>query len=128
MDLRDAATAAWLDDDDAPARLLLDPRGRVSRRSWWLWGVGVPLAAGVLLHALLGIARVRPATADTTVNLLLAWPLLAMASKRLQDRDRHGSWALAMLVPVIGWLWLLVVAGFLRGTSGPNAYGPPPAR
>jgi uncharacterized membrane protein YhaH (DUF805 family) len=29
-------------------------------------------------------------------------------------------------VPIIGPIWALVECGFLRGTEGPNAYGPDP--
>jgi uncharacterized membrane protein YhaH (DUF805 family) len=31
-----------------------------------------------------------------------------------------------MFVPIIGAIWLLVECGFLRGTEGPNNYGPDP--
>ena len=70
-----------LDDPaDQPLwRLLLDPRGRIARSTWWLWGVAVPLGTGLLLHALLGIARVRAETAEHIVNLLLLWPTLAVS-------------------------------------------------
>jgi uncharacterized membrane protein YhaH (DUF805 family) len=30
------------------------------------------------------------------------------------------------LLPVIGWLWALLDNGFVRGTVGPNRYGPDP--
>jgi uncharacterized membrane protein YhaH (DUF805 family) len=33
---------------------------------------------------------------------------------------------LSVFVPVIGGLWYLIECGFLRGTPGPNAYGPDP--
>ena len=116
------------DDDLPPLRLLLDPRGRLARRGWWLWGLGVPLGLALLLHALLAIAQVGDDDAEAVVSLLLAWPLVAVNAKRLHDRDRHGGWVLALLVPVFGWLWLAVVNGLLPGTPGANRYGPPPAR
>ena len=119
----------WLADDDrSPLRLLLDPRGRLSRRGFWLWGVAALTGLTILLNALLGIARVRLATAETIVNVLLLWPALAVSIKRWHDRDRSGWWVLVLLVPVVGWLWALVVNGFLRGTPGVNRYGPPPRR
>lgn len=112
----------------SPLRTLLDPRGRLSRRGFWLWGVAALTGLAILAHALLGIARVRLATAETLVNALLLWPALAVAIKRWHDRDRSGWWVLVLLVPVVGWLWMLVVNGFLPGTPGANRYGPPPAR
>ncbi|MDE2613083.1 MAG: DUF805 domain-containing protein [Burkholderiales bacterium] len=123
----DADARPWLDDAHAPLRMLLDPRGRIARRAWWLWSVAVPLMLALLLHALLDIARVQAASAERLVSLVLAWPLLAVNAKRLHDRGRSGAWALALLVPVLGWLWLMAVNGSLRGTAGANRYGPPPS-
>ena len=34
--------------------------------------------------------------------------------------------ALLGLVPVVGWLWFLIKAGFVRGTDGPNRFGSDP--
>ena len=128
MTITGPATSLDGDDDVPPLRLLLDPRGRLSRRGWWLWGLGVPLGLALLLHALLGIAQVSEEDAERLVSLLLAWPLVAVNAKRLHDRGRHGAWVLALLVPVFGWLWLAAVNGLLRGTPGANRYGPPPGR
>ena len=114
--------------DVSPLALLLDPRGRISRRGFWLWGVGVPIGLGIVLHALLGIARVKAETAENIVNLVLLWPALAVSIKRWHDRNESGWWVLVALVPVIGWAYMLFVNGFLRGTDGPNRYGPPPLR
>jgi uncharacterized membrane protein YhaH (DUF805 family) len=67
--------------------------------------------------------------------------------KRLHDRDKSGWWLLVFYVlPGVlntigeslaaGWIfslasfavsiWALVELGFLRGTAGPNRYGPDP--
>jgi len=74
------------DHDDLPLwRLMLDPRGRIARKAWWLWGVAVPLGVGLLLHALLGIARVRAETSEHIVNLLLLWPTLAVSATAAAD-------------------------------------------
>ena len=52
-------------------------------------------------------------------------PTLAVLIRRLHDTGRSGWWWLIGLVPLVGWLILLV---FLTtaGDSGPNAYGDPP--
>ena len=60
------------------------------------------------------------------LNLPFLWVALAIASKRWHDRDKSAAWILISLVPVIGWGWHLVECGFLRGTVGPNKYGPDP--
>ncbi|MBX3643623.1 MAG: DUF805 domain-containing protein [Rubrivivax sp.] len=109
-----------------PRRLFFSLRGRVSRRQYWLYGVLALVGVALVGHALLGIARVRPRTAELIVNLLLVWPALAISVKRWHDRGKSGWWVLLNLVPVVGWLWALIENGFLRGTDGPNRYGPDP--
>lgn len=116
-----------LDDRDTLPRLLLDPRGRVDRRTFWLWGVLAPMGVSLLGRALLDIARVRPDAADTFVSLLLVWPFVAVSAKRWHDRDKSGWWVLVALIPLVGWLWLMIENGFRRGTPGPNRHGPAPA-
>jgi uncharacterized membrane protein YhaH (DUF805 family) len=108
------------------AQIFLGLQGRLSRRQFWLYGVAALLGLSVLGHALLGIAQVREQTADLLVNLLLVWPALAVSVKRWHDRDKSGWWVLVALLPVIGWLWMLVDNGFRRGTPGPNRFGPVP--
>ncbi len=117
-----------LDTEPGLARLLLDPRGRIARGTWWLYGVLLPLGVGLLLHALLGIARIRAELAEHVVNLLLLWPTLAVSIKRWHDRNHSGWFVLVVLVPFVGWLAALVVNGFLPGTPGPNRFGPEPPR
>jgi uncharacterized membrane protein YhaH (DUF805 family) len=122
-----AVLQTWPDGDpDAPWSMLLSPQGRISRRRFWLWGIGAMLGLGIVLHGLLAVARVRWAVADPAVNVLLLWPAVAISIKRWHDRGRSGWWVLIALVPVVGWLWLLLDNGFLRGTPGANRYGPPP--
>jgi len=58
--------------------------------------------------------------------LLTIWPSLAIYTKRWHDRDKSGWWSLIGLVPLIGGIWMIVELGFLRGTEGPNRFGPDP--
>ena len=58
------------------------------------------------------------------IVLAAVWIGLAVGVKRYHDRGKSGWWVLIALVPVIGGLWYLIECGFLRGTIGPNAYGP----
>jgi len=114
-------------DDDAPLwQLMLDPRGRIGRATWWWCGVAVPLGLGVLLVALADVAQFDPRQSRHVVNLLLLWPALAVSIKRWHDRDQSGWWVLVVLLPLIGWLWALVANGLLRGTPGVNRHGPEP--
>jgi uncharacterized membrane protein YhaH (DUF805 family) len=90
------------------------------------------------------------------VQLVFIYPSSALMVKRLHDRDRPGYFAAFIFVPLIlkslldllgitgdpfnmGALdylfgliifvvsvWFLIELGFLRGTAGPNQYGPDP--
>ncbi len=109
-----------------PAQIFFGFRGRIARRTWWLYGVAAMLGLGLLLTALLRIAGLDPDAATGVVSLLLLWPSVAISVKRWHDRDKSAWWVLVGLIPVIGGLWLLIENGMLRGTPGPNRYGPDP--
>ncbi len=117
----------WTAEALPPWRLWLDPRGRIGRGAFWLYGVLALFGLGLLLRALADIARLPQAVVDQGVSLLLAWPFLAVSIKRWHDRDRPGWWVLVLLIPVGGVVWLLLDNGFVRGSRGPNRYGAPPA-
>ena len=58
-------------------------------------------------------------------SLIVLIPAIIVYIKRFHDRDKSGWWVLIGLIPIIGALWLLVELGFLKGTDGPNRFGPP---
>jgi uncharacterized membrane protein YhaH (DUF805 family) len=57
--------------------------------------------------------------------LAVILPSLAVAIRRLHDVDKSGWYYLLVLLPVIGWIWLIVLFA-TDGTRGPNQYGPDP--
>ena len=101
--------------------------GRIGRAQWW---------AGYLLLLAwigggLGLAALTSGTSLGLLILLLVFPLaaywgFASNAKRWHDRGKSGWWSLIWYIPLIGPLWLFVELGFLKGTNGPNKYGPPP--
>jgi uncharacterized membrane protein YhaH (DUF805 family) len=75
------------------------------------------------------------------------WISLALGAKRLHDRNKSAWWLLVfyvlpsvlnlipageggkMILSLAGlaiFIWALIELGFLRGTTGPNNYGPDP--
>ena len=113
-------------DPTSPRWLLFSFDGRIGRRSWWLWGAAVMIGMAMYLTAVLRIAGMSKDTTVLLVNLLLLWPALAISVKRWHDRDKPGWWALIAFVPVIGWIWVLIENGLLRGTAGGNRFGDQP--
>ena len=53
-------------------------------------------------------------------------PQIAVGIRRLHDTDRVGYWLLIGIVPVIGWI-MLIIWLCRRGTPASNRFGPAPS-
>jgi uncharacterized membrane protein YhaH (DUF805 family) len=97
--------------------------GRAGRPAFWWWflfGILVSIGANII-DAILGTWGVVSGLAA----LALLLPNLSVAIRRLHDTDHSGWWVLIGLIPIIGWIVLLIF--YLReGDAGENRYGPPP--
>ena len=111
-------------------KFYLSPEGRVNRKLFWLWLV-LPLTVIEIVLVLVDVAtgNYNP---DLGIGLLsgifalvAVIPTVIVYIKRFHDRDKSGWWVLITLIPVIGAIWILVELGFLKGTPGPNRFGPP---
>jgi uncharacterized membrane protein YhaH (DUF805 family) len=102
-------------------QLLFGFSGRLTRLPWWIATILATLGMGVAV-AILGISR---PSAFFLLLLVppLVWISIAIQVKRWHDRDKTGRWFLINLLPIIGWLWVLIECGFLKGTEGPNRFG-----
>ena len=61
----------------------------------------------------------------TIYGILVFLPWWAVQFRRLHDTDRSAWWLLLLLIPVIGWLVILIF-NCQRGTEGNNRFGPDP--
>jgi uncharacterized membrane protein YhaH (DUF805 family) len=114
--------------------------GRISRSTWWMKYflpiLGISIGLNILDMVLGTMWVVAPADPYTGMReqsagilsmifgLVSIWIGFAAGAKRLHDRDKSGWWQLLWFVPVIGWIWMFVVLGFLSGTPGSNRFGP----
>ena len=119
--------------------LLFGFQGRANRAKFWLVALAI-FVVEAILFAVLGsnvamsddpqeaLARMGPVTSIVLLlfGILVTWVSIAVGIKRFHDRNKTGVWILIIFVPVIGGLWYLIECGFLRGTVGPNDYGPDP--
>lgn len=113
----------------------------MTRRSWWL-RYTLPILGASLLAALADTAlgyptlnwSVEPQTVlewfggpfSAFVTVVTLVPVVSSAVARLHDHG-YSAWRLLwMLVPIVGWVVLLIELGFLSGDAGPNRYGPAP--
>ena len=77
------------------------------------------IVAAIFDHALDSVAI------GVLVDLALLLPSLAVGVRRLHDIDKSGWWLLIVIIPIIGWVLLLVWV-CTKGTLGPNRFGPDP--
>ena len=122
--------------------LLFSAKGRIARGQYWK-GVLITLAVGfvafVLAMILGGIfGGASTASADGGVSfsvtgvaaipvlafgVFATWSGICLGIKRCHDRDRSGAFVILSALPLVN-LWYFVEVAFLRGTVGPNRYGP----
>ena len=102
--------------------------GRARRSEYWfytLFSAIVSAVASVLGTALFVHAEGDINILSILVSLALFLPGLGVAIRRLHDIGKSGWWYLIGLIPLIGWIVLLV---FMCRDSdrGPNQFGPSP--
>jgi uncharacterized membrane protein YhaH (DUF805 family) len=100
-------------------------KGRAIRSEFWYWNLFVFLVgigAQIIDFAFLGNDSVSTPLSDLW-ELFTFLPALAFIVRRLHDTDHSGWWVLLLLVPLIGFIVLLVWC-CRRGTVGPNRFGP----
>jgi uncharacterized membrane protein YhaH (DUF805 family) len=132
--------------------ILFSFTGRLNRAPYWLASTAVAVALMICIWIAVAMELATPAKVVLFLSLFVAltWVLLALAIKRLHDRDKSAWWVLmfyfapsfleaigqdtgstrSILMTLIGTgisIWGFVELGFLRGTAGQNSYGPDPA-
>jgi uncharacterized membrane protein YhaH (DUF805 family) len=137
-------------------QLLFSFRGRLNRKPYWMTVIAtMVIIVLLLLLVLVMIREQRFEVAGLTVIILiilyipLIWIGLAIGAKRLHDRDKSAWWLLVfyalpgilstagneieglgfIILHIISFgitVWAFVELGCLRGTRGPNRYGPDP--
>jgi len=100
--------------------------GRAQRSAFWYWILFVWLAgivASILDMAIFGSDSMYPLSSIFTLGTIL--PNLAVAARRLHDTGRSGWWQLLWLLPIIGFI-ILLIWFIQQGEAGNNQYGPNP--
>jgi len=122
--------------------LLFSFQGRVNRAKWWLTLIATDIVGIILIAIVLSVlgggVTVDPATgtpkmsgggAATAISIVIyiamLWVSLSLSIRRYHDHGKPGWWVLLAFVPIAN-IWYLIECGFLKGTTGPNAYGPDP--
>ncbi len=102
--------------------------GRARRKEYWLF-ILFNLIVELVLSSIQWIIE---AAVDIDINLLTSIyglavliPSLAVSVRRLHDTNRSGFWLFIALVPLVGFIVLLVFT-IQDGQHGENKYGPNP--
>lgn len=103
--------------------------GRAPRSEFWffvLFTVIGSIILGVIDTILFPpISYTDTQPLSSIFGLLIFLPQLSATVRRLHDLDRSGWWWWLWLIPLIGWI-ILIVWYATKGTSGPNRFGPDP--
>ncbi len=113
--------------------------GRAQRSEFW-WFVLFSFVGSIVLSwvdiALFGSTTVSPGSisgsTDTPVlsglfSLALLLPSISVTVRRLHDLDKSGWWFWLWLIPLIGWI-ILIVWYATGGVRGENRFGPDPLK
>ena len=90
--------------------------GRATRSEFWwfyLFTFLVNWIAGLALGNMISLI----------ISLAFVLPLWAAGARRLHDIGRTGWWQLIWLIPLIGWI-ILIIWFAKKSDDGPNDYGP----
>ena len=104
--------------------------GRARRPEYWWFALFMfagNILFGILDRILFGVSvdgdSIGALGALFSIAVLL--PAIAVAVRRLHDRDMSGWWYLLVLIPLLGWLILLFFF-VQKGTEVPNRFGEEP--
>jgi uncharacterized membrane protein YhaH (DUF805 family) len=111
----------------------LQLRGRATRREYWLFMAQIFVGLVLLTFAM---QRLIVAFTSMPINLAMTLIILAYVAyatvaywtasvRRLHDHDKSGWLFLLSMIPVVGWLFYLIMM-LTPGTDGENDYGPDP--
>jgi uncharacterized membrane protein YhaH (DUF805 family) len=107
----------------------VDFSGRARRSEYWyfaLFSFFVSLATSIV-DAIIGTdydGATSGGLVSTVASLALFLPSLAVGVRRLHDTGRSGWWILIGIIPIIGWILLIV--WFCTDSEADNQYGPNP--
>ena len=127
--------------------ILFSFKGRINRAKFWMYHWVYPMLIGCaalivvtavylvgaiplyLAGAIQSITWERPAELMMPFGgVFTVWVQLAAIAKRWHDRDKSAWWTLIGVIPIVGPIWVMVEVGFLKGTEGPNRFGPDPLK
>lgn len=105
--------------------------GRASRSEYWWFVLFFFLSYLVAVTIDMSVLGFDPGEKGSVgwlsslFSLAVLLPSLAVAIRRLHDKDKSGWWYLLVFIPLIGSI-ILLLWFVTKGTDGPNRFGADP--
>jgi uncharacterized membrane protein YhaH (DUF805 family) len=93
--------------------------GRARRQQYWMFSLFVVMISIAIVEAFLGTFFI-----GALFSLAVLVPSISIAARRLHDTGRSGWWQLILLVPLVGFIVLIVF--LVQDSKEDNEYGPNP--
>ena len=61
-----------------------------------------------------------------TICITAFWAFLMVSAKRCHDRGKSAQFLAILLVPLVGWIWVMLELTVGPTRTGPNKYGDDP--
>ena len=100
--------------------------GRACRSEYWFWVLFV-FIVGIVLGILDQVLFPDNPSGllGPLFSLAVFLPGLAVFIRRLHDIDKVGWWCLLILIPIVGWI-ILIIWAVKKGDDGGNRFGSDP--
>jgi uncharacterized membrane protein YhaH (DUF805 family) len=95
-----------------------DFEGRDNRPQYWYFYL-----VNLIVYIVLGF--INTAILASLYALVVLIPSIAIGIRRLHDIGKSGWWLLISLIPIVGWIWIIVLLA-TKGEDKPNKYGSVP--
>ena len=96
--------------------------GRAGRGEFWQWFLAVVIVNFVL--GILDSAIIHKPVLQGLFSLAILLPYLGVTARRLHDRGKSGWLQLIGLIPIVGFIIVLIMC-IPEGDAGENKYGAP---
>ena len=96
-----------------------DFEGRATREQFWMY-VLVYFVVYIVLNIVLSWINLENLMVLFSLALLL--PSIAITARRLHDIDKSGWWQLIGLIPIVGWI-IVIIWYAKQGDAGENRFG-----
>ena len=97
--------------------------GRAHRTEYWMFFLVNFIIGLIFVLIELGLPSFR--SIQFLYDLAILIPSLAVGARRLHDTNKSGWWQLIVLIPLVGWI-ILIVFWCLDSDPGTNRFGPNP--